>query len=305
MDKVSLMAPESVVEMNNQTAGSADWDGRDPEFNPFISYFEVDSAFHSMVNLELKEGRWQNPNSEEDRKNAVLNETAVKEFNLPQPVIGQRFSSRGDTGIVIGVVKDFYYRSLHEKIGPAVIKLNEYGNYTFLVRTSPGNAVAGLQAAEKIWKANLPNEPFSASFVDDEFERLYSADKKTSVLVWVFSGIAVFISCLGLFGLAAFTAERRWKEIGIRKVLGATVPNIITLISREFVVLILIAIVIATPIAWIVTSKWLENYAYRIDVSWWIFVIAGLLTIVISLITLSFQAIRAAMDNPVKSLRTE
>lgn len=194
---------------------------------------------------------------------------------------------------------------MHEKIGPVVIRSAEENNWSFLVKTSPGKIKECQQSAEKVWKQFFADEPFSYSFLDDEFDKLYRADRKTSALIWIFSAIAIFISCLGLFGLAAFTAERRVKEIGIRKILGAGMPDIVSLLSKEFIYMVLFSMIIAFPVAWWAMHKWLENFAYRINLELWMFLAAAVTALLIALITISFQAIKAAVANPVKSLRTE
>ena len=303
---VSLMMTESVLNMQSSSSGSnTDWEGRGTDFTPTIAFFHVDTSFKRIVNLQLEEGRWYQTGNTADEHNAILNETAVRELNIPKPVIGQRFVSRGDTGVIIGVVKDFYYKSLHEKIGPVVIRAQDDNNSMFLIKTQPGKIKEAQQASEKIWKQFFPNEPFASGFLDEEFDKLYRADNKTSMLVWGFSMIAIFISCLGLFGLAAFTAERRNKEIGIRKILGASITNIVSLLSREFVLMVLFSMIIAFPVAWLVMNKWLENFAYRINIAWWIFLTAAIIALAIALITVSIQAIKAAIANPVKSLGSE
>ncbi len=303
---VSLMNSESVINNESSSSGnSTDWDGRAEDFTPTITFIRVDTSFKNIVNLQIKEGRWYQTGNPADQHNSILNETAVREFNIPEPVIGQRFVSQGDTGVIIGVAADFYYKSLHEKIGPVVIRTMDENNTTFLIKTAPGKIKEAEQAVEAVWKKFYPSEPFAASFVDEEFEKLYRADNKTSILIWSFSIIAIFISCLGLFGLAAFTAERRNKEIGIRKILGANITNIVTLLSREFVYMVLFSMAIAFPVAWLAMNKWLENFAYRINIAWWIFLIAAIIALAVAIITVSFQAIKAAVANPVKSLRTE
>jgi ABC-type antimicrobial peptide transport system permease subunit len=170
---------------------------------------------------------------------------------------------------------------------------------------APGKIKEAQYAVEQVWKKFFPAEPFSYSFLNDEFDKLYHADRKTSSLIWIFSAIAIFISSLGLFGLAAFTAERRNKEIGIRKILGATVTNIVSLLSKEFIYMVLISILVAFPIAWMAMNKWLENFAYRINIAWWIFLTAAVIALAIAIITVSFQAIKAALTSPAKSLKTE
>ncbi len=176
---------------------------------------------------------------------------------------------------------------------------------TFFIQAQPSKMKQALERAETTWKKFFPQEPFEYNFMDEEFKQMYKSDMKTSKLVGIFSGIAIFISCLGLFGLVSFVAEQRKKEIGIRKVLGATITSITTLLSTGFIKLVILSIVIASPIAGWAMNKWLEAFVYKINISWWMFALAGAAAIVIALITVSFQAIKAAMANPVKSLRTE
>jgi putative ABC transport system permease protein len=177
-------------------------------------------------------------------------------------------------------------------------------NYT-IVKVSTDDMEPVLTRIQKNWKKINPDEPFEYTFLNEEFQKNYEAEQRISSIIWYFTFIAIFISCLGLFGLAAFTAERRMKEIGIRKVLGASVSNIVMLLSKEFMILVVIAFLIATPIAWYGANRWLETFAYRIDTQWWIFAVAGLLALVIAIFTISFQSIRAAVDNPIERLRSE
>jgi putative ABC transport system permease protein len=305
IDEVSVMNKNSIVNMKDLNAGSTDWDGRDPEFNPSIAYFRVDEDFKNIVSLQIVKGRWFERGATNDQHNVLLNETAVKELGIREPVIGQRFYSSRDSGVIIGVVKDFHYRSMHDKIMPMVIKKTDLYSSNFLIKTAPGQLAAAATVTKKIWEQFWPGEILTFNYLDEEFDKLYQSDRKASLLVNLFATIAVIISCLGLFGLAAFTAERRTKEIGIRKVLGAGVPGIVQLLSREFVILVAIAFVLASPVAWYGMNAWLQDFAYRIDISWWIFAIAGISSITIALVTVCFQAIKAALANPVKSLRTE
>lgn len=293
-----------IVDVSSASSGNADWDGRDTLYNPTIAKLSVDADYKDIFQLQLKEGHWFSQ-GKEDERNYIINETAAAEFNLHKPIIGQRFTWGGDTGKVIAVVKDFHYKSMHEKIGPMVLTSNDGSDSYFFVKTVAGNSAKAVNAAEAVWARFIPDQPFSYTFLDDSFNALYKADVKTSQLIFVFSVIAIIISALGLFGLAAFTAEQRTKEIGIRKVLGATVQQITTLLSKDFVKLVLIAIVIASPVAWWAMHTWLQDFAYRIDISVWIFIAAGALALIIALVSVSLQAIKAAITNPVKSLRTE
>lgn len=296
---------ESILNNNGQSSGTSnDWDGRPADFVPPISFFGVDRDFTKVVKLNMAMGRWF-MEGKADKHNVILNETAAREFNLHKPYIGQRFIAQGDTGQVIGIVKDFNYRSMHEKIGPVVMKGTDEYSSSFLVKVAAGKQGEVIKKVEQIWKTNFPGEPFSYSFLDQEFDKLYRSDAKSSGLMSVFAVIAVMISCLGLFGLAAFTAEQRGKEIGIRKVLGATVSGIVSLLSVDFVVLVIVALVIASPLAWWLMNIWLQNFAYRVELQWWVFILAGVISVLIAFITISFQAIKAAVANPVKSLRSE
>ncbi|MEO7523603.1 MAG: FtsX-like permease family protein, partial [Ferruginibacter sp.] len=295
---------DEIMNVGSTSAGNADWDGHDTSFNPTLSIISVDAEFQRLFELKLKEGNWFKP-GEKDAHNFIINETAAKMFNMPKPLIGQRFTYAGDTGRLIAVVKDFNFKSMHEKIGPLVLS-NNLGTDSYLfIKTVPGNLTQALKAAETTWHKFIPSEPFDYTFMDESFSRLYKSDIKTSQLILIFSIIAIIICTLGLFGLAAFTAERRTKEIGIRKVLGAGVSALILLLSKDFVKLVLIALVIASPIAWFLVDKWLQDFAYRTEISWWIFALSALLAISIALITVGSQAMKATLANPVKNLRSE
>ena len=243
--------------------------------------------------------------NELDKNNVVLNEAAVAALNIHKPVIGQHFIFKGRTGQIIGVVKDFNYKSMHDRTGPLIAFNDPNWFRFFMVRVAPNNASHAINEVQNIWKQMLPGSPLEYSFLDDTFNELYSEDQKTAFLILAFAIIAIMISCLGLFGLATFTAEQRSKEIGIRKVLGASVAGIVKMLSTEFVKLVIIAACIALPVGWIGINKWLENFAYHVHISWWMLAVPGLLALLIALVTVSFQAIKAALANPVKSLRTE
>lgn len=301
VQNVSVLNMESVVNWNYSTAGNLDWDGKDPEYNPTYVDFSADADFNKIMKFKFVDGRWFDKNNISDTKNIILNETAVKQFGLKEPVTGMRVQD----GRVIGVVKDFYYKTMHEKIAPVVIRLNRSSISSFMVETYPGKAAEALHAAEAIWHKYFPDETFAYNFLDEEFNTLYSDDQRAVSFTLTFSGLSILISCIGLLGMTVFTAEQRRKEIGIRKVMGASVADIAGLLSSDFVKLVCIAILIAFPIAWWAINKWLEDFAYRIAINWWMFALSGLLTLAIAIVTLSFQAIKAAVANPVKSLRAE
>ena len=292
----------TVIEHHN---GSIGWPGKDPNvMMPFADAI-VGYDFVKVLKLQLKEGRDFSRDYGTDSVNFILNETAVNKIGYKDP-IGKTVSWGNRNGKIIGVLKDFHFNSMHQAIEPLIIRLDEnWGWGTILVRTQPGKTKEAIASLEQVCKSLNPKFPFAYQFSDREYARLYQSEQVVSQLSNYFAVLAIFISCLGLFGLATFTATQRRKEIGVRKVLGATVTGITTLLSTEFIKLVFIAIAIATPIAYWSMDKWLQNYVYRTDISWWIFLIAGLLAIVIALLTVSFQSIKAAIANPVNSLRTE
>ncbi|HYE56417.1 MAG TPA: FtsX-like permease family protein, partial [Chitinophagaceae bacterium] len=303
IERVSL-ASDNIVNLTSTHSGSTDWDGRDPDFKPTVYPLSADTDFQKTFGLAMKEGRWFDPNNKTDEHNFILNETAVNEFNIRKPVIGQRFTFQGDTGQIIGIVKDFNFQSLHAKIGPMVI-LNDAWKHSFFVKTKPFGAKNALAAAEKIWSRIVPTVPLNYTFLDDRFDSLYKAEQKVSLLIKIFAIIAILITSLGLLGLIAFSTEQRVREIGIRKVLGATVSHILVLVTKDFVRLIIIGIFIAVPLAWWAMSSWLEDFAYRIQLDAWIFILSAVAALLVAMVTISFQAFKSAVKNPVENLRTE
>jgi putative ABC transport system permease protein len=236
----------------------------------------------------------------------ILNESAAKALGwTPVEAIGKKmFLGEQRPGEVKAVVKDFHFASLHNPIEPLVLFPGGWGN-TLIVKVSGQNLAQTISFLQNKWKQTATHRPFEYRFMDEDFNKLYDSEMRTAKVFNIFSAIAILLACLGLFGLSAYSAKQRIKEIGIRKVLGASAGNITLLLSNSFIKLVLVAFVIACPIAWFVMDKWLQDFAYRINISWWMFVLAGLLALLIALITVSFQAIKAAIANPVKSLRTE
>lgn len=214
------------------------------------------------------------------------------------------FLDESRPGEVKGVVKDFHFASLHTEIEPLVLFPASWTNIA-LIKTDGKNIAATIAAIEKKWKVLAPHRPFSYRFMDEDYQLMYEAEKRTGKIFNVFSVLAIVLACLGLFGLSAYSARQRIKEIGVRKVLGASVTQISVLLSSGFVSLVAIALLIASPLAWFTMNKWLEQFSYRVDIKWWVFAVAGSLSVLIALITISFQFIKAAAANPVKSLRTE
>jgi putative ABC transport system permease protein len=235
----------------------------------------------------------------------MLNESAAKALGWkPEDAIG-RSISKGVPGTVKAVVKDFHFHSLHEPITPLIIFLDSRRANSIFIKILPGDIPSALQSLKTIWNQREKHRPFEYHFLDEDFDALYKAEQRTADVFTAFSVMAILLACLGLFALTAYAVFQRTKEIGIRKVLGAGIPDVVFLLAKDFLLLVTIAIVIASPVAWWAMHKWLEDFAYRIDIAWWLFFAAGGLTLLIALITISAQAIKAALMNPVKSLRTE
>jgi ABC-type antimicrobial peptide transport system permease subunit len=266
----------------------------------------TDADFTKAMGITLLQGRDIDIRAYPADSNALLlNETAVKKMRLKNPV-GTLIRNDDEKWVVVGVVKDFIIESPYEPVNPMMINGPSSWFNVLHYKLNPANPVAeDIRRAEKVFKDYNPQYPFEYHFVDEEYAKKFEDTKQTGTLAALFAGLTVFISCLGLFGLAMFMAATRMREIGVRKVLGASVTSIAALLSKDFLQLVTIAIVIATPIAWYAMNLWLGHYTYNIGVEWWIFVLAGVLSLVIALATVSFQAIRSAIANPVKSLRTE
>ncbi len=272
-------------------------------------YF-VDPDYIPLMGMQLLAGRNFDPKINSDTVTSVIvNEAMVKDFGWTlENAVGQEIKGYMDskTPVVVGVVKNFNFRPLKEEVQPQMFhQFADYTSYKYFVRIKPGNPAAALAAMQKSWNAIVGGLPFKYSFLDENLNRFYQEERRWSGIIGWAAGISIFLACLGLFGLTALVALNRSKEIGIRKVLGASVTGIIGLLSKDFLKLVLLALVIATPLAWYFMHKWLQDFAYRISIGCWVFIIAGLLALVIAFMTIGFQAIKAAMANPVKSLRTE
>lgn len=303
--KVSVSVQSSVLNEEYQMVGALDWAGKDPDYQPRYATWTVDDDFKAIMDVELVAGNWFKEGETTDINNMILNETAVREFNIPQPVIGQKFRSNDRDGVIIGVVKDFHFQNLREKISPMILhKKSNWGNQ-LLIEANAGFALRAVNDVKSVFEDRFPAELFSYQFLDDEIEQMYREDKQTLALAFVFTMITVLLSFLSLLGMVILMTQQKIKEVGIRKVLGASVFSIVTLMSQEYIKLIVIAILIASPIAWWAMNKWLDDFAYRIEIQWWMFVLTGLSAVIIALITVSSQAIKAAIANPVNSLRDE
>jgi ABC-type antimicrobial peptide transport system permease subunit len=287
------------------TTGGVNWDGKNPNLNVEFTQVSVGYDFVRTMKLKIVDGRDYSKNFATDSIGYIINEASLKRIGYTDP-IGKPLTMWGKKGKIVGVLKDFHFNSLHDPINPLIIRLREdekFGN--ILVRTQPGQTKLALATIEKLCNQLNPRFTFSYAFSDEEYQKLYKNEQIVGKLSNSFAFLAIFISCLGLLGLAMFTAEQRIKEIGIRKVLGASVGSLFTLLSKEFLILVLIALFIASPIAWFVMDKWLQNYTYRTNVEWWVFALSGVISVMIALLTVSFQSIKAALMNPVKSLRSE
>jgi putative ABC transport system permease protein len=294
-------ASDQLVDLGT-TTGKTDWAGKNPDQRFFVHPLTVDQDFLSVFKLPLVEGQGFTGIAT-DSAHFILNETAVREAGLMNPV-GKRFTLWDTKGTIIGVVKDFHFASLKQKIEPAVFQYKP-GNELMYVKTTGEDAPQVVAAVEKRWKQYNAGLPFTYSFLDDSYDSLYKSEQRTGTLFTLFAAVAILISCLGLFGLAMYTAQIRTREIGVRKVLGASVSSIVQLLANDFIRLVLIAILVATPLSWYVMHRWLEDFAYKIAIEWWMFALAGLLAVGIALLTVSFQSIKAALTNPVKSLHSD
>ncbi|TAE28578.1 MAG: FtsX-like permease family protein [Candidatus Kapaibacterium sp.] len=274
-----------------------------------IQVWSVDADYVPTFSMEMAQGRNFDAKNVSDSTNVIINESLALSLFGTKDVLGKQvttqfFSSGLETFTVIGVVKDFHYESLRENINPLALFFGKTTGATS-IRFEASAAASVLASVEKIWKRTNPNKPFEYQFADDAFDRIYRSEQRIGSIMSVFTSVAIVIACLGLFGLAAFTAEQRTKEIGIRKVLGASVASIIALLSKDFLKLVGIAIILATPLAYWGMGKWLQDFAYRVELTWWMFAAAGVMAVVIAFITVAGQAWRAAQANPVQSLRSE
>jgi putative ABC transport system permease protein len=282
------------------------------------AYLDADHDFAATLNLELIVGRWFAKEMATDSSAFVMNEAAARMFGVasPEDILGRRltrFKRYPESatihiqGPVIGVVRDFHYASLHENVKPLIFNLTvgrwDANRFAIRIAAEDIRGTLGFLAAK--WKTYTKIYPFTYSFLEEKLDALYHSEERLGKIFSIFAGLTILIACLGLFGLAAFTAERRTKEIGIRKVLGATVANLVALLSKDFVKLVVAANLIAWPIAYFAMNKWLQDFAYRIEIGWWMFALAGGMALIIALLTVSTQAIKVALANPVEALRYE
>jgi putative ABC transport system permease protein len=301
----AALSDNRVIEVGSNTDNYT-WDGKDPSKNPLISWQNVSPQFIATAGMKLAAGRDFYMQSSLDSNNVIINEAFAKQMGKAGHV-GSILRAGGKRAYqIVGIVKDFVFNDMYAPSAPALFYSHPAGTFILSIRFKQGvNLQDALTKVGAIIKAINPGYPFEYKFIDGDFNQIFKTENLTSTLAGVFSSLAIFISCLGLFGLAAYTAERRIKEIGVRKVLGASVAGLAGLLSKDFLKLVGISCIIAFPIAFWALHKWLESYQYRVDINWWVFATAGILAILIALATVSFQAIKAAVTNPVKSLRSE
>jgi len=291
----------------NVMSGSVEvsWEGKDPNKQLIIPNIDVSDNFFNVFQMKMAAGRAFSLDFKADSSNYIINETFAKIMGYDATTaVGKPLTFWGRQGNIIGVVKDFNFKPIQQAIEPLVIRTNHYGG-KLVVRTQPGTTEATILALEKINMTLDPKSPFSYGFLDQDLNNAYKGEQRMGSLFNLFALLAIFISCLGLYGLSAFMAEQRFKEIGVRKVLGASVTNVVYLLSKSFIRLVLIAIIIAVPVAWYGINNWLDNFAYRVNIGWLVFFVSSLITTSIALLTVSYESIKAARANPVDTLRSE
>jgi len=301
--KNSALSNSQLLSGGNNGSG-LEWEGGTDTEDVLISFRYVSSDFINTTGMELVEGRGFSENMAKDNTNTIITASFAKLMGK-ESAIGKQII-RDTNYTVIGVVKDYLYGDMYGASDPVMFfNFHDEARHLFIKIDTEIATIDALSKIERVMKKNNPAFPFEYTFVDEQFETKFKSEQLVGKLSKVFALLAILISCLGLFGLAAYTAEQRSKEIGVRKVLGASVSGIVRLLSKDFLKLVGISILIAAPIAWFTMNNWLQDFAYRIEINWWIFIIAGVVAIMIALITVSFQAIKAAIANPIKSLRTE
>ncbi|MBU8892838.1 MAG: ABC transporter permease [Bacteroidales bacterium] len=292
-------------------SGGVDWEGKDPNLTTLVSMSIVDFGYTETLNIPIIQGRSFSEDFPSDRANDsiggfVINEELLKIINVENPV-GMRFSFMGvSEGRIIGVMKNFHFYSMRSKIEPLAIAVgfDEWLRY-IIIRVKPGNIPETVEKLTDTWNSVMPQYPFEYHFLNDEYDRMYKSEERMGSLIKYFAIIAILIASLGLFGLVSFMAEKRTKEIGIRKAMGSSAMQIIFLLSKDFTRLVFVAIIIAIPVSWYFIEQWLQDYAYKTDLSWWIFALAAVLSLVIAILTVSYQAFKASNTNPARTLRYE
>ncbi|MDM8177323.1 ABC transporter permease [Olivibacter sp. 47] len=298
------VSSQGVIDLASAT-GDIVWEGKPDNMGNFmINQISADRNFLQVLNMRLAEGKGFS-GTPADSGYYILNEQAIAQMNIENPV-GKTISFHDKPGIIAGVVKDFHFKNMRNAIEPCLIFMDEnWGWQAMYVKIKPQQAQQAIAAIETLWKKYNADYDFNYQFMDEAFDNMYKSDMRAGRLFNIFAGIAILLSCLGLFGLVTYTAETKFKEIGIRKTLGASVSNIILLISKDFMKLVGISFILSFPIAWWMMSKWLENYVYRTELHGWVFIAAGLIAFAIAGLTVCGQSLKAAKNNPIKAIRTE
>lgn len=287
------------------STGDFEWEGKDPSKKVLITQDFVSPGYIKTMGIQMTKGRDFYSDAKQDSLNVIINETFARIIGKDN-VVGTLLRRDTISYTIVGVVKDFVFGDMYGKSDPLIfMSYPEYFGYMYIRLKEKANVERAVAKIETVVKSNNPGYPFNYIFVDDEFDKLFKSEILIGRLSRIFALLAIVITCLGLFGLAAYTAERRTKEIGVRKVLGASVTGIAGLLSKDFLKLVILSSLISFPVAWWWMHNWLQTFAYRVQINWWVFIVAAVLAIFIALFTISFQAIKAALSNPVKSLRTE
>jgi putative ABC transport system permease protein len=302
---LNVTASSELPSYIGSNSSNFDWEGKDPNFTTLISNNSVDFDFIDTLKIEMKEGRSFSKQYSSDATSGFIINEEVANLMGRDSVVGESCMFFGRKGTIIGVMKNWHYQPVRNKIEPLAIYIAPEWNRVMLIRIPSGDISESIKSIEQVWKQVIPTYPFEYYFLDERFDQMYRAEESIGTLLKYFTVLAVFVACLGLFGLASFTSEQRTKEIGIRKVLGAKVSNITALLCREFFLLVILSNVIAWPVAYFLMKSWLQGYAYRTSLSVFIFMAAMGIALLVALMSVSFQAIRAATANPVESLRYE
>ncbi len=299
------MSDNNIVGIGSQNGGM-DWEGKPEGKELPIWQLGADTDFREFFGLELTEGRWFRPELNGwDTTSFIINETAAREMGLPDGATGKWVDFNGTKGTIAGVVRDFNFRSLHDRVEPLILFQNPEWIGAFYVKTRPGQAREAIASLQAVAEKFNPGRVFKYKFLDEEYDEMYKAEARTGRLFNRFAGLAILISCLGLLGLATFSARQRTREIGIRKVLGASVAGITGLLTKDFLKPVLVAFALAAPLAWWAMQQWLTDFAYRIEIEWWMFAAAGIAALAVAFLTVGVQSVKAALANPVESLRRE
>jgi putative ABC transport system permease protein len=302
----SVTRSSDILTYSGHSVVGIGWEGKSPETIFPMYHFSVDHDYIKTFKMKILEGRDFSKDFTTDAAGTayILNEAAIKAMDLKAPV-GKRFTLWDKPGYIIGIVKDFHYQSLHNKVEPLVLRINPFLDRYVCIKLSKENIASTLNYIKKVYQQFNPLFPFEYDFLDDQLNHLYDSDRQTFKIFRYFTFIAIFISCLGLLGLASFMTQRRFKEIGIRKILGATTSNITLKLSKEFLLPVLGANILAWPIAYFTMNKWLQSFAYRITMPVWIFIFSTLLTLAIAVCTVIYQSVKGAIANPVDAIRCE